>query len=91
MAHPLDGGMTRTRVTVSTPENAGMRREIPMPREDKSGHTEKQKRQAGHIARSERKAGKDDATAERIAWATVHKRDGGKNVDHERRRHGDHH
>lgn len=48
-----------------------------MPRGDKSAYTDKQKRQAEHIEESERAAGKSEATAERIAWATVNKQDGG--------------
>lgn len=48
-----------------------------MPRGDKSSYTDKQKRQAAHIEESEKKQGRSDATAERIAWATVNKQDGG--------------
>lgn len=48
-----------------------------MPRGDKSGYTEKQKRQARHIEDSEKAAGRSEKTAERIAWATVNKQDGG--------------
>lgn len=48
-----------------------------MPRGDKSSYTDKQKRQAKHIEDSEEKAGKSKETAERIAWATVNKQDGG--------------
>lgn len=48
-----------------------------MPRGDKSSYTEKQKRQAGHIEESAKKAGRSAKTAERIAWATVNKQDGG--------------
>lgn len=48
-----------------------------MTRGDKSAYTEKQKRQAAHIEESERKAGRSGDDAERIAWATVNKRDGG--------------
>ncbi|MGZ0025987.1 hypothetical protein [Stenotrophomonas sp. S4] len=48
-----------------------------MPRGDKSAYTEKQKRQAEHIEESERERGASESTAERIAWATVNKRDGG--------------
>lgn len=48
-----------------------------MPRGDKSGYTEKQKRQAEHIEESERERGASESTAERIAWATVNKQDGG--------------
>lgn len=48
-----------------------------MPRGDKSAYTEKQKRQAEHIEESERERGASESTAERIAWATVNKQDGG--------------
>ena len=48
-----------------------------MPRGDKSAYTDKQKRQAEHIEESEEKRGKSEDTAERIAWATVNKQDGG--------------
>lgn len=48
-----------------------------MPRGDKSRYTDKQKRQAEHIEQSEIAAGKRRETAERIAWATVNKQDGG--------------
>jgi plasmid stabilization system protein ParE len=48
-----------------------------MPRGDKSSYSGKQKRQAEHIEESERKQGRSEAAAERIAWATVNKQDGG--------------
>ena len=48
-----------------------------MPRGDKSSYTDKQKRQAEHIEESEKKEGKSSKSAERIAWATVNKQDGG--------------
>jgi len=48
-----------------------------MPRGDKSSYSDKQKRQAEHIEESERKQGRSEAAAERIAWATVNKQDGG--------------
>ena len=48
-----------------------------MPRDDKSAYTDKQKRQAQHIEASERDAGRSKEDAERIAWATVNKQDGG--------------
>ena len=48
-----------------------------MPRGDKSSYTDKQKRQAQHIEASEKKEGRSEKTAERIAWATVNKQDGG--------------
>ena len=48
-----------------------------MSRGDKSSYTDKQKRQAEHIEQSEKERGRSDAAAERIAWATVNKHDGG--------------
>lgn len=48
-----------------------------MPVGDKSSYTDKQKRQAAHIEESEKKQGRSEKTAERIAWATVNKQDGG--------------
>ena len=48
-----------------------------MPRGDKSSYTDKQKRQAEHIEESEKKRGLSAESAERIAWATVNKQDGG--------------
>lgn len=40
-----------------------------MSQGDKSSYTDKQKRQAAHIEKSEKKEGKSEKTAERIAWA----------------------
>ena len=48
-----------------------------MPRGDKSSYSPKQKRQAAHIEASEKKEGRSTEAAERIAWATVNKQDGG--------------
>jgi hypothetical protein len=48
-----------------------------MPRGDKSSYSDKQKRQAQHIEESEKKSGRSTKSAERIAWATVNKQDGG--------------
>ncbi len=48
-----------------------------MPRGDKSSYTDKQKRQAEHIEKSEKASGRSTKSAERIAWATVNKQDGG--------------
>lgn len=47
-----------------------------MPRGDKSAYTDKQKRQAKHIEESEKARGHSEE-AERIAWSTVNKQDGG--------------
>lgn len=48
-----------------------------MPQGDKSAYTEKQKRKAQHIEEGEEKRGRSEKDAERIAWATVNKQDGG--------------
>lgn len=48
-----------------------------MPRGDKSSYSGKQRRQAEHIEESEKKQGRSTEAAERIAWATVNKQDGG--------------
>lgn len=48
-----------------------------MPRGDKSKYTEKQQRKADHIAESYEKQGLSEDEAERRAWATVNKDDGG--------------
>ena len=48
-----------------------------MPRGSKAKYTSKQKRQAQHIESSAKKRGRSTKTAERIAWATVNKQDGG--------------
>lgn len=48
-----------------------------MPRGDKSKYTGKQERKADHIAESYEHRGVPDKEAERRAWATVNKDDGG--------------
>src|SRR3954468_13273934 len=48
-----------------------------MPRGDKSKYTDKQERKADHIAESYEDRGVPDKEAERRAWATVNKDDGG--------------
>lgn len=48
-----------------------------MPRGDKSKYTEKQDRKADHIAEGYEKRGVGKKEAERRAWATVNKDDGG--------------
>lgn len=48
-----------------------------MPRGSKEKYTDKQKRQAEHIEKSELKQGRSKKAAERIGWATVNKRTGG--------------
>ena len=48
-----------------------------MPRGDKSAYTDKQKRQAEHIAEGYEKKGVPEKEAERRAWATENKLSGG--------------
>lgn len=48
-----------------------------MPRGDKSAYTDKQKRKAEHIEEGYEKRGVSDEEAEKRAWATVNKMDGG--------------
>ncbi len=48
-----------------------------MPRGDKSKYTDKQERKADHIAESYEERGVPDKEAERRAWSTVNKDDGG--------------
>jgi plasmid stabilization system protein ParE len=48
-----------------------------MPRGDKSKYTDKQDRKADHIAQSYESRGVPEQEAERRAWATVNKDDGG--------------
>lgn len=48
-----------------------------MPRGDKSAYTGKQKRKAEHIEAGYKKRGLSGREAERRAWATVNKQDGG--------------
>ena len=48
-----------------------------MPQGDKSAYTDKQKRKAEHIEESYEDKGVSQKEAERRAWATVNKDDGG--------------
>ncbi|QEH38845.1 hypothetical protein OJF2_74550 [Aquisphaera giovannonii] len=50
-----------------------------MPRGDKSKYTDKQKRQAEHIAEGYEDRGVPEKVAEARAWATVNKETGGGN------------
>lgn len=50
-----------------------------MPQGDKGAYTEKQKRKAEHIEEGYEKRGVSPKEAERRAWATVNKDDGGGN------------
>jgi hypothetical protein len=55
------------------------REEAPMPRGDKSKYTDRQKRKAWHIEEGYEKRGVPKDEAERRAWATVNKEEGGGN------------
>lgn len=48
-----------------------------MAQGDKSAYTDKQKRKAEHIAEGYEERGVPEDEAERRAWATVNKQDGG--------------
>ena len=48
-----------------------------MPRGDKSSYTGKQKRKASHIEQGYERRGVSKGEAERRAWATVNKQEGG--------------
>jgi len=48
-----------------------------MPEGDKSKYTSKQDRKADHIAETYKNKGVSETEAERRAWATVNKDDGG--------------
>lgn len=62
-----------------------------MPRGDKSAYTDKQKRQAEHIEEGYEERGVSKDEAERRAWATVNKQDGGgKKSGSGRDHHGEH-
>jgi plasmid stabilization system protein ParE len=52
-------------------------KEDAMPRGDKSKYTDKQMRKADHIAESYAQKGVPESEAEKRAWATVNKDDGG--------------
>jgi plasmid stabilization system protein ParE len=58
-----------------------------MPRGDKSSYTGKQKRKAEHIEQSYEERGVAPDEAERRAWATVNKEDGGGNKSGSGRKH----
>ncbi|HEY5072543.1 MAG TPA: hypothetical protein VII63_10990 [Caulobacteraceae bacterium] len=51
-----------------------------MPRGDKATYTDKQERKADHIEKSYESRGVSEKEAERRAWATVNKDDGGGNA-----------
>jgi hypothetical protein len=58
-----------------------------MPQGDKSGYTDKQKRQAAHIESGYEKKGVSVKTSEARAWATVNKLSGGGNKSGSGRKH----
>jgi hypothetical protein len=51
--------------------------EQAMPRGDKSSYSSRQKREAAHIEEGYEKRGVSKKTAQKRAWATVNKQDGG--------------
>jgi hypothetical protein len=55
------------------------REEVLMPRGDKTKYTDRQKRKAEHIEEGYEKRGVPKKEAERRAWATVNKEEGGGN------------
>jgi hypothetical protein len=58
-------------------EHCIAQQESQMPRGDKSKYTVKQEREAAHIVQSYESRGVPENEAERRAWATVNKDDGG--------------
>ncbi len=50
-----------------------------MPKGEKDKYTDKQKRQAEHIEEGYEKRGVSEEEAEKRAWSTVNKQDGGGN------------
>jgi plasmid stabilization system protein ParE len=64
-------------VLASKVEDIRQCRRIAVARGDKSKYTDKQERKADHIAEGYEKRGVSDKEAERRAWATVNKDDGG--------------
>jgi len=61
-----------------------------MPQGDKSAYTSKQKRKAEHIEEGYEKRGVSEDEAERRAWATVNKQDGGGKQSGSGRKHAHH-
>ena len=58
-----------------------------MPQGDKSAYTAKQKRKAEHIEQGYERRGVPEPEAERRAWATVNKQDGGGKKSGSARKH----
>src|SRR5262245_61864180 len=77
----MEGGRPGSAERASRRERRGIRPDgakgAGMPRGDKSAYTDKQKRQAAHIAAGYIRRGLSRRTAERRAWATVNKIYGG--------------
>lgn len=59
-----------------------------MPRGDKSKYTGRQKRKAAHIEKGYEKRGVSEGEAERRAWATVNKQEGGGKAGGSGSKHG---
>jgi plasmid stabilization system protein ParE len=57
--------------------DSNLHREAQMPQGDKSAYTKKQQRKADHIAEGYEERGVAEKEAERRAWATVNKQEGG--------------
>jgi plasmid stabilization system protein ParE len=72
-----DACMLQRQPETFTPGIPVLRQEERMPRGDKSKYTDKQERKADHIAEGYEKRGVPEKEAERRAWATVNKDDGG--------------
>jgi hypothetical protein len=63
--------------TVGLQQRRCMHGRNPMPRGSKEAYTDKQKRKAEHIEEGYEKRGVSHGEAERRAWATVNKQEGG--------------
>jgi plasmid stabilization system protein ParE len=68
--------MRRARPVLDVPHIIDWK-EVIMSRGDKSAYTDKQKRKAEHIEEGYESRGVSEKEAERRAWATVNKQDGG--------------
>jgi plasmid stabilization system protein ParE len=75
---PLHAVSLDTKMSVRDSLKSGLEpKEFIMPRGDKSKYTDKQKRQAEHIEKGYEERGVSEKEAEKRAWATVNKSDGG--------------
>jgi plasmid stabilization system protein ParE len=68
---------TKSPISIGERVDIQMPGDTLMPRGDKSKYTDKQKRQAEHIAESYEDRGVSEDEAESRAWATVNKESGG--------------